>query len=279
MLSCLKELADEEDLKLEKVRNKILPLLKGNQLLMDWFLECIGNEPIPDGLPQEYETVSFRKGAEMGVEDSDMYENIPQSEIFADPLENPCNIRYMNGKVYYGNRILLHAKLSFSLNNGQDMEPFPPEEKTDADDASAAKQINGNTTDSKAYQCVHDIKHFGDMKIREQSRHPFDNDQIILNDENDDSDDDSSGEIRCDVDSEGECESREMIPYSQASTSSSSLPITMPLVQPTPPIPSEYLCDDVLMKAHGIRLSGMSSLTVTQTNSEILRPTVRILDR
>lgn len=286
VLTCLKDLSDDDCLKLDKIRNKVLPLLKGNQLLIDWFLECIGNEPIPDGLSHEYETVSFRKGAEMGIEDSDMYESIPQSEIFADPLENPCNIRYINGKIYYGNRILLHGKLSFSLSNG-DAPPTPLMSDKNGNDALNAPKENDSTNceliDNKNYHCVHDIKHYGDMKIREQSRNPIESDQIldtVISEENDDSDDGSSDEIRCDMDIERD---NDIGFYTETTTTISATvpPIvqttgnianasTVPTVQPTPPISNEFLCDEILLKAHGIRLSGTANPTICQNSNEML---------
>lgn len=42
--NCLNELSDIVDLSMEKVRSTMLPLLKGNQLLSDWFLQIFPTE-------------------------------------------------------------------------------------------------------------------------------------------------------------------------------------------------------------------------------------------
>lgn len=44
----LTELAEVPDVTMDKVRGSILPLLKGNTLLIDWFLQMFPSEPPPE---------------------------------------------------------------------------------------------------------------------------------------------------------------------------------------------------------------------------------------
>lgn len=43
----LNELSDDTELTMDKIKFKILPLLKGNQFLTDWFLQMFPNEEPP----------------------------------------------------------------------------------------------------------------------------------------------------------------------------------------------------------------------------------------
>lgn len=44
---CLNELTDCSNVSLEKVKSSVLPLLKGNKHLCDWFLQIFPSEPPP----------------------------------------------------------------------------------------------------------------------------------------------------------------------------------------------------------------------------------------
>lgn len=149
-----------------------MPLLKNNPLLSDWFLQCFANDESiavdgqqhqpSTGFDHEYESLNFHKATET-ADETDVYEHIPQTEIFADPVDNPCHIRYINGRIHYGNRILLPAKLSFTMPNSS-----PPSQQHDSGEFDSAVTTEASATTS--YRCVHGIKKYGDMKLKEQQR-------------------------------------------------------------------------------------------------------------
>lgn len=154
-MACLKELSDEESITIDQIKARVVPLLKDNPLLVEWFQQCFPSDRIaehPDDTP--FEALSFHKATEIG-DDPDVFEYIPQSELVPDPVDNPCHIRYINGSIYYGGRILLPAQLSFQVNSASD------EPKT-IKPAPSSEAANNSST----YKCVHDIKRFGDMKLR-----------------------------------------------------------------------------------------------------------------
>lgn len=150
---------------MEHLRNRVLPLLKGNPLMIEWFMQCFPHDDrLPDGtVDGEYESLNFHKASET-MDDTDVYEHIPQSEILPDPIDNPCHIRYQNGHIYYGSRVLLPAKLSFMITQANDDKSAEPlKNLTGNDDAIGAEQPH-------AYRCVHAIKTYGEQKLREQQR-------------------------------------------------------------------------------------------------------------
>lgn len=158
-MSCLKELSDEETLTIDQIKTRIVPLLKENPLLVEWFQQCFPSDRIADHLNETpIESLSFHKATEIG-DDPDVFEYIPQSELVPDPVDNPCHIRYINGSIYYGGRILLPAQLSFHVNSVID--------KAEAKNQKAAAPTPAEPNClSSTYKCVHDIKRFGDMKLR-----------------------------------------------------------------------------------------------------------------
>lgn len=261
VLACLKELAEEEDLKLEKIRKQIVPLLKGNQLLVDWFQQCLGGETGGENgtsIKDEYETISFRKAAETIDDDTDTYEHIPQSEIFPDPNDNPCHIRYMNGRLFYGNRLSFPAKLSFSAINTNAVATdriggVAPVPKTTTKTCTRTKhktEKDSASTVCASYRCVHNIKEFGNMKLQVKSRNPMETDQMdnSTTEEGEDSEDDQQPfdvkmiavEERSGVDKSGDANS------------------------------THLLCDDKMMKAHGIRLNPLAHSSMIYNNAEML---------
>lgn len=244
VLTCLKELADEEDVKIEKIRNKIVPLLKGNQLLVDWFLQCLGNDTGENSYAKdEYETISFRKATDSIDDDCEAYEHIPQSEIFPDPNDNPCHIRYMNGRLYYGHRLSFPAKLSFSTVNTN----VSRSSDTKQSNADNGKEATATTTPPAAtctsYRCVHDIKE--SVKIPAKTRNTTDVDPTDNGtaEEVDDSDDEQQIDVKFNLADE------------KLNTETNS---------------SHLLCDDKILKAHGIRLNPMARSSVTHSSVEIL---------
>lgn len=170
-MACLRELSNEDDVKLEQIKTKIFPLLKGNPLLIEWFKQCFPSEY--EHPADEYESLGFHKAENTHPADdeSDVYENVNQSEIVADPVENPCNIRYLNGRVYYGSRILLPAKLSFLVVTASDQNNINEVAKTDIATAKTKEICSDNEADF--YRCVHSIKQYGDNKMKECQKNHF----------------------------------------------------------------------------------------------------------
>lgn len=257
VLACLRELAEEEDLKLEKIRKQIVPLLKGNQLLVDWFQQCLGGEiggENSTSIKDEYETISFRKAAETIDDDTDAYEHIPQSEIFPDPNDNPCHIRYMNGRLFYGNRLSFPAKLSFSATNtnvvaserSSGVAPVPKTTTTTCTRAKHKAEKDSVSTVCASYRCVHNINDFGNMKLQVKSRNPMETDQMdnSTTEEGEDSEDDQQS---FDV---------KMIAVEERSSGEANS--------------THVLCDDKMLKAHGIRLNPSAHSSVIYNNAEML---------
>lgn len=152
-MTCLKELSDEESITITQIKSRIVPLLKGNPLLVEWFQQCFPSDRIADHSDDTpFESLSFHKATEIG-DDPNVFEYIPQSELVSDPVDNPCHIRYINGSIYYGGRILLPAQLSFQVNSSTD-EP------------RTSKPATASEASCSSYKCVHDIKRYGDMKLR-----------------------------------------------------------------------------------------------------------------
>lgn len=165
-MTCLRDLSNEEDLKLEQVKSKIFPLLKGNPLLIEWFRQCFPNETTYEYPADEYESLGFHKAenAYQTDDEYDVHENVHQSEIIPDPVENPCHIRYLNGRVYYGSRILLPAKLSFLVVTASDQNAINEVAKSETNHGRHKDSAGENETD---YRCVHSIKQYGDNKMKE----------------------------------------------------------------------------------------------------------------
>lgn len=111
--SVLNDLSNEEDLTMDRLKAKVIPLLKGNQLLIDWFMELFGS-PI-ESLPSEYENVYIKKSLSDSENSVDNYEEIHSKDLIEckniDDL-NSCGVKYKNGKLMY-HGTLLPAKISF----------------------------------------------------------------------------------------------------------------------------------------------------------------------
>lgn len=166
-MTCLRDLSNEEDLKLEQIKSKIFPLLKGNPLLIEWFKQCFPTDTNCDCPADEYESLSFYKAenAHQTDDENDVYESINQSEIVPDPVENPCHIRYLNGRVYYGSRILLPAKLSFLVVTASDQNAINEAAKSEPTHSRHRDSSSGEGESD--YRCVHSIKQYGDNKMKE----------------------------------------------------------------------------------------------------------------
>lgn len=252
--NCLRDLSEDPDLNLDHIKSKLLPLLKGHQLLVNWFLECIGDSSIIDSAPSDYETLVCRKPTDAIDDETDTYENIPHSEIQPDPIENPCSLRYMNGGIYYGNRTFSPAKLSFTVNTEGEIsgdDDCGHERRTTEEAATMVEAKDGHALSFK-YRCVHEIKQIGDARIRDQSKCPSDSDTNAIGcDDGDDSEDENLRNIAVDV---GDYRNSDAIIESSYAPSAHS----------------KNLCEDILLKAHGIRLNPSFHSSITFNNNEML---------
>lgn len=149
--------------------NSVLPLLKGNPFMIKWFMQCFPNDDCFSSgmadIDSEYETLNFYRALET-MDDTDVYELIPHSEILPDPVDNPCQIRYQSGKIYFGRKMLLPAKLSFMIphanyNVDEDESPERLPNLTSSDEATGSEQLH-------QYRCVHAFKPYGQFNLRAQ---------------------------------------------------------------------------------------------------------------
>ncbi|KAL7035582.1 hypothetical protein ACKWTF_008455 [Chironomus riparius] len=115
--ACINELSNEQDLTLERLKSKILPLLKGNQVLIDWFLELF-DHPSESGL-DEYETLHVKKSLNDSEVTDDGYEEIQSQDLIENEncTFSSCGVKYINGKIMYRCKALLPAKISFLAND------------------------------------------------------------------------------------------------------------------------------------------------------------------
>lgn len=254
MFACLKELSEEPDLTIERIRTRILPLLKGNQLLIEWFLQCIGPDKC-ESSKDEYETLALRKGNESF--DDDSFECIPNHEICSDPTDNPCHIRYLNGRLFYGNRFPLPAKLSFGA---------VPCSTIATDSIEADRQhLIGGANKAFAYRCVHNIKEFADSKMRD--RHHIELEPAVSVNEVDNNSDDEQQQQQ----QQPYCVTPTAIKVEEKSGNEeeSETPSANPTGSGT--AASEHaLCDNTLLRAHSIRLNPALHSSLVHMNAELL---------
>lgn len=235
---------------MERIKSRLLPMLKGNQLLIDWFMQCLGGGAMTPSNRDEYETLVLRKTHETVDDDSEMFEYIPQSEIVADPNDNPCQIRYMNGHLFYGNRFPLPAKLSFSMNPCNSNE-------TTAETYAEPRQLN-EKNEFSSYRCVHNIKQFGDSKIRDVTNNHVEFDGNNVSEEFDNSDDEQICITPVDkIDEKNSLE--EEVEQTSPITSTAANALS-----------DQVLCDDFLMKAHSFRLNPATHTSIHNNNTDLL---------
>lgn len=111
--ACLNDLSNESNLTMDRLKAKVLPLLKSNALLTDWFMQLF-DKPI-ESLSEEYETVHIKKSLSDSDSSIDNYEEIHSNELIECPNIddlNSCGVKYKNGKLMYQGT-LLPAKISF----------------------------------------------------------------------------------------------------------------------------------------------------------------------
>lgn len=151
--ACINELSNEQDLTLERLKSKILPLLKGNQVLIDWFMELF-DRPSENSVSSldEYETLYMKKSLNDSDNFDDGYEEMQSQDLIDCENGNfpSCGVKYINGKIMYRCKTLLPAKISFLAN-----------------DNVSCDEKNNHHEDSSPSLCVHEIrKHiqFNDSK-------------------------------------------------------------------------------------------------------------------
>ncbi|CRK98353.1 CLUMA_CG011713, isoform A [Clunio marinus] len=130
ILACLDELSNESEVTIEHLKTRILPLLKGNDLLHDWFMELF--EKPTESVIDEYESVYIKKSLSDSESSIDNYEEIHSNELIEcenfDDL-NSCGVKYKNGKLMY-HGTLLPAKISFLANDARSYSSKNPSEES-----------------------------------------------------------------------------------------------------------------------------------------------------
>lgn len=113
VFTVLNELSNDKDLTIETLKARIVPLLRGNQLLCEWFNDLF-DKPM-DGSPSDYETMYIKKSLSDSDNSEENYEEIHSRDLIEcanlDEL-NACCVKYRNGKICYQGT-LLPAKISF----------------------------------------------------------------------------------------------------------------------------------------------------------------------
>ncbi|XP_043644198.1 uncharacterized protein LOC122613853 [Drosophila teissieri] len=124
--ACLSELAEMPNVSMKKVENKIMPLLKGNQFLIDWFVQQFPQGKPPKRILSPVETINLH---DVQINTTGEYtETIQEFTDVPTPSKPGCHLKYINGRIFYGAKILLPAKLSFmaaSIYNEQSYD-VPP---------------------------------------------------------------------------------------------------------------------------------------------------------
>lgn len=251
VIACLTELSDDPENTIDRIRTRVLPLLKGNQLLIDWFLQCVGPDKC-ESSKDEYETLVLRKGNESF--DDDQFEYIPQSEILPDPTDNPCHIRYMNGRLFYGNRYPLPAKLSFSS---------MPCSSATLDSPEADRQLLAGSSDKNVhYRCVHNIKDFADSKMRDRVSHSElePGNQLAANCGS------SNGGVGMTEEAYNSDEEHCLTPVDKIEEKQFEEDVEAP----TNVTVTNILCDNTLLRAHSVRLNPALHSSLGHANAELL---------
>ncbi|XP_075169020.1 gon-4 like protein muscle wasted [Haematobia irritans] len=113
--NCLNELSEDPDVTMKKIETRIIPLLKGNQFLIDWFMQQFPKSSPPERLFSTPEHI-------LNVKEQQSNRTVEHVETITDLMESPsneaqtqpaCQLRYINGRIFYGSKMLLPAKLSF----------------------------------------------------------------------------------------------------------------------------------------------------------------------
>ncbi|XP_053966533.1 uncharacterized protein LOC128868456 [Anastrepha ludens] len=158
--NCLTELAEDPEVTIKKVESKILPLLKGNQFLIDWFLQQFSEAQPPERIFSPPEQINLK---EIEIR-SNLYESLNDPPDAATPCcelqqqhqqqqnqAQNCQLRYINGRIFYGNKMTLPAKLSFMASNYQQ----------DSINECDAEEL----ADQPMPECVHGIREHGEKRL------------------------------------------------------------------------------------------------------------------
>ncbi|ALC42813.1 mute [Drosophila busckii] len=125
--ACLNELAELPSVSMKKVEARILPLLKGNQFLSDWFVQQFPQAKPPKRILPAAETINLHEVLNnTSGEFAETLHDLP-AEAATEPKPAGCHLKYLNGRIFYGSKIMLPAKLSFraaSIYNEQLPEPL-----------------------------------------------------------------------------------------------------------------------------------------------------------
>lgn len=149
--AALNECANDPDITMEKLKQKIIPLLKSNRILIDWFTQLFEKDKGFDLIPTEHERVYYKNLMQMcdnNDSSSELDEVIPPEvtdSVVDVNNEKSCGVKYVNGKIIYRDRIVLPAKLSFMAYNG-------------VLDNSNVEAVDTLPDDGKEDYCVHEIR-------------------------------------------------------------------------------------------------------------------------
>ncbi|KAH8354992.1 hypothetical protein KR093_003500 [Drosophila rubida] len=144
--ACLSELAELPSVSIKKVESKILPLLKGNQFLCDWFVQQFPQAKPPKRLLPPVETINVHEvlnntSGEFVETVNELVDDVP-----AQGKPPGCQLRYLNGRIFYGSKIMLPAKLSFRA-------------------ASIYNEQNNDTLIGENFTCAHGVRVQGEKLI------------------------------------------------------------------------------------------------------------------
>lgn len=148
VMACLNDLAMVEDVTIDTVRESIMPLLKGNTLLMDWFQQIFANERPIDCHDADSEVVKTLNDPITST--NEVYEELIITDTPQIGDVQSCGIKYGQGGISYAGRMcVLPAKLSFV--------PYDAVTST----STLAKEPTG---------CSHAIKEYADTLLHEKSK-------------------------------------------------------------------------------------------------------------
>uniref|UniRef100_A0A8D8H2X8 GON-4-like protein n=1 Tax=Culex pipiens TaxID=7175 RepID=A0A8D8H2X8_CULPI len=113
--SSLNDLSNEPNVSIEQIKARILPLLKGNPFLIEWFIQLFPEEKPPESNNlSDYEAISMKKLPLPDYTDpNEIYEDVPFVELSQEPTAGEstvCGTKYIQGRIVYGT---LPARLSF----------------------------------------------------------------------------------------------------------------------------------------------------------------------
>uniref|UniRef100_A0A1I8NTI6 Myb-like domain-containing protein n=1 Tax=Stomoxys calcitrans TaxID=35570 RepID=A0A1I8NTI6_STOCA len=135
--NCLNELAEDPDVTMKKIEARIVPLLKGNQFLIDWFMQQFPKSTPPERLFSTPEHVLNLKEQQSNrtSEHVETITDVIDSPTHEVPSQPTCQLRYINGRIFYGSKMLLPAKLSFMAasfkdNRSNSQISLPPKQQT-----------------------------------------------------------------------------------------------------------------------------------------------------